>query len=82
MVITLDKNKQPLGVCSERRARILLQKKRAYVRKYFPFTIVVKDTDIRTLEKRDEYRIKIDPGSKYTGIAVVRLTDDAVVFFQ
>lgn len=42
MVITLDKNKQPLGVCSERRARILLQKKRAYVRKYFPFTIVVK----------------------------------------
>lgn len=82
MVITLDKNKQPLGVCTERRARILLTKKRACVYRYYPFTIIVKDADVRKLPKRDEYTVKIDPGAKTTGIAVVRTTDNAVVFYQ
>lgn len=52
MVITLDKRKKPLGTCSERRARILLTKKRACVYKYYPFTIIIKDIDVRTFEKR------------------------------
>ena len=82
MVITLDKHKKPLGVCSERRARILLTKKRACIYRYYPFTIIVKDADINKMELRDEYRIKIDPGAKYTGIAVVRIKDNAVVFYQ
>ena len=75
MVITLDKHKKPLGVCTERRARILLTKKRACVHKYFPFTIIVKDVDVREVKADAEYSIKIDPGSKYTGIAVVRTSD-------
>ena len=82
MVITLDKHKKPLGVCSERRARILLTKKRACIYRYYPFTIIVKDADINKMESRDEYRIKIDPGAKYTGIAVVRIKDNVVVFYQ
>lgn len=82
MVITLDKRKKPLGTCSERRARILLTKKRACVYKYYPFTIIIKDIDVRTFEKKEEYRVKIDPGAKYTGIAVVRLSDNAMVFAQ
>lgn len=82
MVITLDKNKQPLGVCTERRARILLSKKRACVHRYYPFTIIVKDADVRKLQKRDAYKVKIDPGAKTTGIAIVRSTDNAVVFYQ
>lgn len=52
MVITLDKRKKPLGTCSERRARILLTKKRACVYKYYPFTIIIKDIDVRTFEKK------------------------------
>lgn len=82
MVITLDKHKKPLGVCTERRARILLTKKRACVHKYFPFTIIVKDVDVREVKADAEYSIKIDPGSKYTGIAVVRTSDNTVVLYM
>lgn len=82
MVITLDKNKKPLGVCTERRARILFTKKRACVYRYYPFTIIVKDADVRKLSKQDEYEVKIDPGAKITGIAVIRMTDNTVVFYQ
>lgn len=82
MVITIDKHKRPLGVCTERRARILLAKRRACVYKYYPFTIIVKDVDVRDTKPKDEFQIKIDPGAKYTGIAVVRITDNAVVYFQ
>ena len=84
MVITLDKRKQPLGFCSERRARILLEKRRACVFKHYPFTIIIKDIDVRTLPEEaqvKDYRIKIDPGSKYTGLSIIREGDNAVVYF-
>lgn len=81
MVITLDKRKKPLGVCTERRARILLSKRRACVYRYYPFTIIVKDIDVRSLGTQEEYKVKIDPGAKTTGIAVVRVNDNAAVFF-
>ena len=80
MVITLDKRKRPLGFCTERRARILLSKKRACVCRYYPFTIIIKDIDARDLDT-PEYRIKIDPGAKHTGIAVVREGDNAVMAY-
>lgn len=82
MVITLDKRKKPLGVCTERRARILIIKGRACVYRYFPFTIIIKDRDVRKEEPSDTYRIKIDPGAKYTGIAVIRNGDNTVVFYE
>ena len=82
MVITLDKRKRPLGVCTERRARILLEKKRACVYKAYPYVIMIKDKDTREIKPEGTYRVKIDPGAKYTGIAVVRNEDNAVVFFQ
>ena len=44
MVITLDKNKRPLGFMSERRCRILLEKKRAVLYRYFP--TIVKERKI------------------------------------
>ncbi len=73
MVFVLDKYKKPLMPCSERRARILLSKGRAVVHKYNPFTIRLKD---RTVEESivTPVRVKLDPGSKVTGFAVV--TDD------
>lgn len=82
MVITLDKRKKPLGVCTERRARILITKGRACVYRYFPFTIIIKDRDTRTEEPSGTYRVKIDPGAKHTGIAVVRNEDRAVVLYE
>lgn len=67
----LDKNLEPLDPCHRARARKLLKKGRAKVFKRYPFTIVLQD---RVLENSVTHchRIKIDPGSKATGIAVVQ----------
>ncbi|MBV8229902.1 MAG: RRXRR domain-containing protein, partial [Planctomycetaceae bacterium] len=57
--------------CSEKRARQLLARRRAVVHRLYPFTIRLKDRiggDVRPV------RIKIDPGSKVTGVALVRET--------
>lgn len=82
MVIVLDKYKKPLGVCSEQRARELMEQKRACVYRYFPFAIILKDKDAREMDDLPSFRIKIDPGSKHTGLAVVRESDNAVVLFM
>ena len=76
MVIALDKNKKPLGWCKPERASGLLKKRRAVVYRYFPFTIILKDVDIRKVEVTHNYQIKIDPGSKTTGISVVEFAPD------
>jgi 5-methylcytosine-specific restriction endonuclease McrA len=70
-VFVLDKNLNPLDPCNRARARELLQKGRAKVFKRFPWTIVLQD---RTVEDSvtHPHRIKIDPGSKVTGVAVVQ----------
>jgi 5-methylcytosine-specific restriction endonuclease McrA len=70
-VFVLDKNLQPLDPCHPARARELLRKGRAKVFRRYPFTIVLQD---RTAEDSvtHSHRIKIAPGSKVTGIAVVQ----------
>ncbi len=70
-VFVLDKNLNPLDPCHPARARELLSKSRAKVFKRYPFTIVLQD---RTIEESKVYphRLKIDPGSKVTGIAIVQ----------
>ncbi|EAZ97756.1 RNA-guided endonuclease IscB [Marinobacter sp. ELB17] len=68
-VFVLDKRKHPLMPCTERRARLLLSRRRAVVVRAYPFTIRLKN---RTGDVTQPLRIKIDPGSKATGIAVVR----------
>ncbi|HEY9823012.1 MAG TPA: RNA-guided endonuclease IscB [Candidatus Sericytochromatia bacterium] len=69
-VFVLDQNLKPLDPCHPARARELLQKRRAKVYKRYPFTIVLQD---RVLENSvtHSHRVKIDPGSKTTGFAVV-----------
>jgi 5-methylcytosine-specific restriction endonuclease McrA len=71
MVFVLDKHKRPLMPCTEKRARLLLQRRRAVVHKMFPFTIRLKD---RILEQSElqSLRLKLDPGAKITGAAVLR----------
>jgi 5-methylcytosine-specific restriction endonuclease McrA len=68
-VFVLDKRKHPLMPCSEKRARLLLARGRAVVVRVYPFTIRLKD---RVGGAVQPLRIKIDPGSKVTGVAVVR----------
>ena len=83
MVITLDKRKRPLGHCTEKRARKLLEAGRAVVYRYYPFTIIIKDKNSRDIGQETSYRIKIDPGSNDTGMAVVdQLTDRVILYLQ
>ncbi|HAG81128.1 MAG TPA: HNH endonuclease [Cyanobacteria bacterium UBA12227] len=70
-VFVLDKNLQPLDPCHPARARELLQKGRAKVYRRYPFTIVLQDRVIED-SVTHSHRIKIDPGSKATGFAVVQ----------
>ena len=71
MVFVLDRRHRPLMPCSEQRARLLLQRGRAVVHRLEPFTIRLKD---RTREDSvlQPLRLKLDPGSRTTGLAVVR----------
>ena len=68
-VFVLDKQKRPLMPCTEKRARLLLQRGRAVVVRLAPFTIRLKD---RVGGETQPLRVKLDPGSQTTGIAVVR----------
>ena len=69
MVFVLDKSKKPLDMISHAKARILLKNKQAVVHKIYPFTIRLKDNSCVGHDKA--YTVKIDPGSKHTGIAIV-----------
>jgi len=70
-VFVLDTNRKPLDPCSPARARILLAKGRAAVFRRFPFTIILNDRKVEDSIVH-AHRIKVDPGSKVTGVAVVR----------
>jgi 5-methylcytosine-specific restriction endonuclease McrA len=70
-VFVLDARKRPLMPCSEKRARLLLQRGRARVARRYPFTIRLVDRKIDASELQP-VRVKLDPGSKTTGVAVVR----------
>lgn len=72
-VFVLDKNKNPLMPCSEKRARLLLERGRAVVVRMHPFTIRLKD---RVGGAAQPVRVKLDPGSRATGVAVVRESPD------
>jgi len=71
-VFVLDTRKSPLMPCSEKRARLLLRKQRAVVHRLIPFTIRLKD---RTRQESavQPTVLKVDPGSKTTGIALARV---------
>lgn len=71
MVFVLDRKKRPLMPCSEKRARLLLKRGRAVVHKMAPFTIRLKDRRVEESRFQPQ-RLKLDPGSKTTGVAVLR----------
>lgn len=73
MVFILNKNKQPLSPCSEVVARRLLDNGKAVVHKLYPFTIRLKE--LKSSEDKSEYRLKIDYGSRHTGLAILRNSD-------
>jgi len=77
-VFVLDANKQPLPPVHPGRARVLLTQSKAAVFRRYPFTIILKSVPLSP--EVHPLRLKIDPGSKTTGIALVNETTGAVVF--
>src|SRR5437868_2884886 len=79
-VFVLDTNKQPLSPCHQAVARKLLKHQRAAVYRRFPFTIILKEAKPHPEGTRapSPVQLKLDPGSKTTGLALVQ--DGKVVF--
>lgn len=77
-VFVVDTNKQPLDPVHPGRARLLLKQGTAAVYRRYPFTIILK----RAVEhpSLSPLRIKVDPGSKATGIALVNDESGEVVW--
>ena len=77
-VFVLDTHKHPLTPVHPGRARWLLKKRKAAVFKRYPFTIIltcaVESPQVLPL------RIKLDPGSQTTGIAIVDDHSGQVLF--
>ena len=80
MVLVVDKHKKPCNTISEAYARILLFKKQAVIHKRFPFTIRLKNDN--AVSKDRNYTVKIDPGSKHTGVAITDDKDQVVMLAE
>ena len=77
-VFVIDANRQPLMACHPAVARKLLISGKAAVLRRFPFTIILNRT-VENIEPQP-VRLKIDPGSQTTGLAVVNDETGEVVF--
>lgn len=68
-VLVLDTNRKPLNPCTSGVARSLLKAKKASVCRCYPFTIILN----KAVEDNPEpMQLKLDPGSKTTGIALLQ----------
>ena len=76
-VFVLDKSGKPLMPCSEKRARLLLERERARIHRVLPFVIRLIDRKAGECAFQP-LRIKLDPGSKITGIALVMEKKEAI----
>ena len=70
-VFVLDRNGRPVMPCTEKRARLLLERGRARVHRVLPFAIRLVDRCADSCELQT-LRLKLDPGSMTTGMALVR----------
>ena len=69
MIFVLDTEQQPLAPCHPARARRLLAEGKAAVWRRYPFTIILKRAVPQA--QPEPLRIKIDPGSRITGMALL-----------
>ena len=74
-VFVLDANRKPLTPCKPSLARKLLKVGKAKVFRLYPFTILLKK---EVTEDPQPVTLKIDPGSKVTGLAI--LLDSSLIW--
>ncbi len=77
-VFLIDTDKRPQNPIHPAQARQLLKNGEAAIFRRFPFTLIIKES--RPEAPVQPLRIKIDPGAKHTGIAIVNDTTGVVVF--
>jgi len=77
-VFVLDADKKPLDPIHPAQARQLLRNKKAAIFRRFPFAIILKES--KTDAVVSPLRLKIDPGAKTTGFALVNDSTGEVVF--
>ena len=80
MVFVLNRSKKPLNMITNAEARILIKKKLAVIHKVYPFTIRLRDNSA-VLNDRS-YTVKVDPGSKHTGVAIIDNKDSVVMLAE
>src|SRR6266540_4709246 len=78
-VFVLSSHRQPLDPCHPTRARRLLSKGRAAVLRRFPFTIILNERTAAD-SVTHPHRLKIDPGSRTTGLAIIQEQTGKVVW--
>ena len=77
-VFVVDQQRHPLDPIHPGRARYLLTTGHAAVLRRYPFTLIMKDAQLDTTPQ--PLCVKVDPGSKTTGIAVVNNATGQVVW--
>jgi 5-methylcytosine-specific restriction endonuclease McrA len=77
-VFVLDTNFQPLAPIHPGRARMLLSSGKAAVFRRYPFTVILKKEVLNPIV--EPLRLKIDPGAKVTGLAIVNDNTGEVVW--
>jgi 5-methylcytosine-specific restriction endonuclease McrA len=77
-VFVVDTKQRPLSPTHPARARRLLTEGKAAVFRRYPFTIILQRVVIDA--QPDPLRLKIDPGSKTTGLAIVHERSGSVVW--
>ncbi|MHC5614322.1 MAG: RNA-guided endonuclease IscB [Nostoc sp.] len=77
-IFVIDQNKRPLHPIHPAQARQLLRNAVAAIYRQFPFTLILKES--RSKSPVLHLRLKIDPGAKFTGLALVNDASGEVVF--
>jgi len=77
-ILLIDSEKRPLDPIQPAQARQLLRNKKAAVFRRFPFTLILKESCPES--SVSPLRLKIDPGAKFTGTALVNDSTGEVVF--
>jgi len=77
-ILVVDAQRRPLMPCTPARARILLKSRKAAVLRRFPMVLILKDA--RPEGVVAPLRVKLDPGAKTSGIAVVNEHTGEVVW--
>lgn len=77
-ILVVDHERKPLMPCTPARARILLKWGRAAILRRFPLVLILKEA--RPTAAVEPLRVKLDPGSKTSGIAVINDRSGEVVW--